>query len=249
MRYLLTVSYLGKNYCGSQKQPHKNTIQDKLEEALCTLIQQNISTIFSGRTDTGVNALGQTLHIDLDKEIEPKRFIYGLNHLLPEDIIVTGIKKAANGFHAQMSAEYRHYQYLIRNTLTPCVFDTRAFHTRQELDVKRLNQALEHIIGEHDFSAFKSSSDNPAKVCNIYLAKVVKDEEYIKIDIVGDRFLYNMVRTIVGTLLEIEKEDCKPAKMSEILNSKDRTQAGPTADACGLTLIKVGYEPYIQKIK
>lgn len=244
MRYLLTIQYLGKKYCGSQKQPHKNTIQDELEKALCTLTQTNISTIFSGRTDTGVNASAQTLHIDLEKSIEPYRFIYGLNHLLPEDIVVLSMEKVKNDFHAQKSAKYRHYQYLIRHATTRCVFDNRTFFTRQELDEKRINKALEHILGEHDFSAFKCASDNPAKICNIYHARAVREGEYIKIDIIGDRFLYNMVRTIIGTLLEFEKDSTDPAKMAEILNSKDRTKAGSTAEAVGLTLIEVGYTDF-----
>ncbi|GBF22865.1 tRNA pseudouridine synthase A [Candidatus Gastranaerophilus sp. (ex Termes propinquus)] len=245
MRYLLKVQYLGKNYCGSQKQLRQNTIQNEIEKALRTLTGQKISAIFSGRTDSGVNALGQTFHIDLEKEDGTEKFaekfIHGLNHLLPDDIVILSMEEKNGTFHAQKSAKYRHYRYLIRSAQARCVFDTNIFFTRQLLDEKRMNESLRHILGEHDFSAFKSSSDNPQKICNIYFAEAVREGDYIKIDIIGNRFLYNMVRTIVGTVLLIEKNDLSSLRMAEILKSKDRTKAGATAEAVGLTLIEVGY--------
>ena len=243
-RYALHFLYLGKNYRGSQKQPEGNTIQDEIEKALCTLIKTKISTIFSGRTDTGVSAYHQVLHFDTDHKINKYKFINSMNGILPEDIRIFDIEEKDKTFHAQKSAKFRHYRYLIRNDLIKSPFDTNAFFYRYKLNENRMNEALKYLQGEHDFSAFKSQSENPAKVCNIYYtnAKRCRDEKYIIIDIVGDRFLYNMVRTIVGTLLLIEKDNLEPLSMLSILKSKNRSNAGATADAIGLTLVNVGYK-------
>ena len=242
-RYALHFLYLGKNYRGSQKQPEGNTIQDEIEKALCTLIKTKISTIFSGRTDTGVSAYHQVLHFDTDYKINKYKFINSMNGILPEDIRVFDIEEKDKTFHAQKSAKFRHYRYLIRNDLIKSPFDTNAFFYRYKLNENRMNEALKYLQGEHDFSAFKSQSENPAKVCNIYYtnAKRCRDEKYIIIDIVGDRFLYNMVRTIVGTLLLIEKDNLEPLSMLSILKSKNSSNAGATAEAIGLTLVNVGY--------
>ena len=242
-RYALYFQYLGKNYRGSQKQPNKNTIQDEIEKALCTLIKTKISTIFSGRTDKGVSAYHQVLHFDTDCKINKYKFINSINGILPEDIRIFDIEEKDKTFHAQKSAKFRHYRYLIRNDLIKSPFDTNAFFYRYKLNENRMNEALKYLQGEHDFSAFKSQSENPAKICNIYYASARRssDGKYISIDIVGDRFLYNMVRTIVGTLLLIEKDNLEPLSMLSILKSKNRSNAGATADAVGLTLVNVGY--------
>lgn len=246
-KYLVKLQYFGKNYCGSQKQntnklPKQNTIQEELEKALSTLIKQNISTIFSGRTDAKVSALGQTAHFNTDAEIDIKRVIYSLNAILPKDIAVSSISKVDNEFHAQMSAKFRHYQYKIRTAKVKSPFDLNVTHLGKELNLNNLNKALHCIVGEHDFSAFKSTSTNPAVICKIFKAEANVKGDYIIIDIIGNRFLYNMVRTIVGTLLLFEKNGIEPLTMKEILNSKNRSQAGPTANPIGLTLIEVGYE-------
>lgn len=250
-RYLLRIQYLGKNYQGSQKQPNGTTIQGEIEKALCTLIKKQISTIFSGRTDAGASARAQALHFNCDLEIDEKKFLNSINGLLPEDIRVFEIIKVDETFHAQKSATYRHYRYLIRNDIVSSPFDVNVLHIKYFLDDKRMNSALEYLIGEYDFSAFKSQSDNPSRICKIYFAGAERsaDEKYIIIDIIGNRFLYNMVRTIVGTLLLIEKDNLAPLVISEILNSKDRNKAGATAPSCGLTLEYVGYDECSKYIK
>lgn len=253
-RYLLRLEYLGIAYCGSQKQPNGRTIQGEIEKALCTLIKTKISTIFSGRTDSGVSARLQCAHFDCDIKIDNSKFINSINGILPEDIRVFDVCEVDKTFHAQKSATFRHYRYLIRNDRVKSVFDTNALFIRHHLDEKRINEALKYLMGEHDFSAFKSQSDNPSKVCTIYHAQALRseDEKYIIIDIIGNRFLYNMVRTIIGTLLLIEKDNHTPLKMVEILDSKDRKKAGPTASPVGLTLEYVGYDDcskYINKLK
>ena len=253
-RYAIKVEYIGKNYAGSQIQPDRNTVQAELEKALSTLIGncgvekhspdklRRIKTIFSGRTDAGVNSKGQIVHFDTDKSIVASRFLYSLNGLLPKDISVSEISKVGFEFHAQKSAKKRHYRYEFFNRNVRSAFDGDIMLYRYHLNIERMQKALKYLEGEHDFSAFKSSgTQNPSKICFIYNADCQKIGDKVVIDIVGNRFLYNMVRTILGTLLLIEKDDLPPEKMKEILDGKDRTKAGQTVSPYGLTLMKVEY--------
>lgn len=246
-RYALIIQYIGKNYAGSQiqggriKNPPK-TIQSELNIALYTLLKQKIKTIFSGRTDARVNAKGQVVHFETDKQIVASRFINSLNGLLPNDISVLELKEVPNDFHAQMSAKKRYYQYVFYNRKQRSAFDGDLMLVKHDLDIQRMQKALEYIKGEHDFSAFRSAGSNtPKSVCFIYKAECKKLDDTVIIDIVGNRFLYNMVRAIVGTLLMIEKNHSSPETMKEILESKDRTKAGKTVNPYGLTLMKVEY--------
>lgn len=241
-RYSIKVEYLGKNYLGSQAQPNKNTIQDKLEIALYTLLQKKIKTIFSGRTDAGVNAKGQIVHFEIDKKIVASRFINSLNGLLPSDISVSELKEVSSEFHAQKSAKKRYYQYVFYNRMERNAFDADLMLIRYDLNIDRMQKALDYLKGEHDFSAFRSSGSSvPNEVCFIYKAECKKLGDTVVIDIVGNRFLYNMVRAIVGTLLLIEKKDLPADFIKEILDGKDRTKAGKTVNPYGLTLMKVEY--------
>lgn len=257
MRYALILEYIGTAYSGSQKQKGAKTIQETLENSIRTLTKENTKTVFSGRTDKGVHARGQVVHFDSNKNLLEasntvagkedngvKRFLYSLNSLLPDDISVKEIKQVEQTFHAQRSAKYRHYRYVIKNTPQKSVWKIGTLHIRGDLNVQRMNECLKLIEGEHDFSAFKSSSENPAKICIIYSAKAWRVNDDIIIDIIGNRFLYNMVRTIVGTLLEIEKNKSTPSDFKKILESKDRTKAGPSISPEGLTLMKVSYKNF-----
>ncbi len=242
-RYKLIVEYVGTNYFGSQKQPKVNTIQSKLEEALCTLTKQNIKIILSGRTDKGVHACSQVAHFDCDNNIYDKgRFLHSLNGILPYDICIKSIEEVSKNFHAQKSAKKRHYCYTIANRKIRSVFDRHVLLYQKPLDERRINQALSYLLGCHDFSAFKSSNtQNPAKVCNMFEAKCIREGEILKIHFVADRFLYKMVRTIVGTLIMIEQNAFDPSKMKEILESEIRQNAGKTVSPDGLTLVEVIY--------
>lgn len=241
-RYAITIEYVGKNYSGSQKQPDKNTIQGELEIALCTLLKEKIITIFSGRTDAGVNAKGQVVHFETDKPIVASRFINSLNGLLPYDIAVAEIKEVSKDFHVQKSAKKRYYQYVFYNRKQKSAFDGDLVLVKYDLNIQRMQKALEYLKGEHDFSAFRSSGSNiPNRICFIYKAECKQLDDQVIIDIVGNRFLYNMVRTIIGTLLMIEKNHLPPEFMKEILEGKDRTRAGKTVNPYGLTLMKVKY--------
>ena len=251
MRYALKVQYIGKNYAGSQIQFENGneietpTIQGELEKALSTLTKTNnrrFKTIFSGRTDKGVNSLGQVIHFDVDEPIVASKFVYQINEILPDDISVSDLKQVDNRFHAQKSAKKRHYRYEFINRKCKNAFDGDLLRVKFDINTERMQESLNYLLGEHDFSSFKSSGTlNPSKVCFIEKAEVKKIGDKVVIDIVGNRFLYNMVRTIVGTLLEIEGHNLPSEHMKEVLDALDRRKAGATISPYGLTLVEVEY--------
>ena len=272
MRYAFDVQYIGKNYDGSQIQFEGKceqnpqgvqigrTIQGELENALSTLIlsgrkskaktdetlakynNRPVKAIFSGRTDKGVNSLGQVVHFDTEEMIVASKFLYSINEILPDDISVTNLREVDDRFHAQKSAKRRHYRFEFISRRIKNAFDGDLMRVKYPTDMERMQKSLNYLLGEHDFSSFKSSGTlNPSKICIIYEAKVSKVGDRVIIDIVGNRFLYNMVRTIVGTLLEIEGHNLQPEHMKDVLEAKDRQKAGRTVSPHGLTLVKVMY--------
>ncbi len=257
MKYALKVRYIGKNYYGSQiqfengKEIDKPTIQGILEKAICTVTGERITeenkrpikTVFSGRTDKGVNAKGQILHFRYDKPIVASRFVYSVNEILPPDISIRDLTEVNEGFHAQKSAKRRHYRYELVNRRNKDAFDGDLMRVKYEINLEEMQKSLNYLIGEHDFSSFKSSGTlNPSTVCFIEKAECKRlEDDRVVIDIIGDRFLYNMVRTIVGTLLEIEGHNLPPEHMKEVLEAKDRRKAGQTVSPYGLTLLEVQY--------
>lgn len=251
MRYLISFEYLGSEFLGSQIQKQDPTVQGELTKAICTLTKnKNTKIVMSGRCDRGVSAYHHTAHFDSDFIISDKnKFLISLNAILPDSLKVFEIESIVASLHAQKSATYRHYRYKINNSLSGSAFDLNAYPNRMKVNIERMQVSLNHILGEHDFSAFRSVSDNPARVCKIYFANVRRDMDYILIDIIGNRFLYNMVRAIVGTLLLIESKNLNSDYMKEVLESKERKMAGANVPACGLTLIKVGYDNPIDYVK
>lgn len=255
MRYALQVQYIGKNYAGSQIQFENGveiqtpTIQGELEKAISTLIfgdtenkNRQVKTIFSGRTDKGVNSKGQVVHFDSDKSIVASKFVYQLNEILPKDISVSDFEKVDDNFHAQKSAKRRFYRFVFINRKCKNAFDGDLMRVKYPINIERMQKALDFIKGEHDFSSFKSSGTlNPSKICFIEKAICQRDGDKVIIDIVGNRFLYNMVRTIVGTLLEIEGHNLPAEHMKQVLDACDRRKAGQTVSPNGLTLMKVEY--------
>jgi len=245
-RYVLVVEYKGTNFSGSQKQPEQKsirTVQGTLEKAICTLTKQNTKTFFSGRTDAGVHSRGQTVHFDSEIDFTDGKIIYSLNGLLPDDISVKEVWKVDKRFHAQKSATERFYRYRIVNRNQRSAFDEDCLYIRKPLNVELMNSALAFLKGEHDFSSFKKSrTGNPAKICIVYDASCYRLNDEVFIDITANRFLYGMMRTIVGTLLMIEKDNLCPETLKLILEAKDRTKAGPMVIPDGLTLMKVTYK-------
>ena len=263
-RYLLVLEYIGTEYQGSQKQPEEMqnstkpviTVQGEVEKAISTLTKTKIKTIFSGRTDAGVHAQGQTAHFDTELELDPSKFVNSMNGLLPKTISVRELKKVGRTFHAQKSAKARHYRYVIANRTQRSAWDAHCLLVRFPLDIDRMNKALSYLKGEHDFTSFKKvRTTNPARVCNMYEAKATRgcrdsvtgsfceatDGDFVYIDFIADRFLYNMIRLIVGTLLEIEGKSLAPETLKDILDAKDITKAGSTISPEGLTLVEVIY--------
>ena len=260
MRYSLQVQYIGKNYAGSQiqfengKEIETPTIQGELEKAFRKLKigqqtenkKRQFKTVFSGRTDRGVNAIGQVIHFDTDEPIVASKFVYQMNEILPNDISVSDLQLVNSNFHAQKSAISRYYRYVFVNRKYKNAYDGDLMLIKFDVDIERMNKALSYLLGEHDFSSFKNSGTlNPSKVCIIEKAECHRLGDRVMINIVGNRFLYNMVRTIVGTLLEIEGHGLAPEHMKEVLEACDRTKAGQTVSPYGLTLMKVGYAPQI----
>ena len=188
MRYAISVQYIGKNYAGSQIQFENGcqidlqTIQGELEKALSTLIfgdteniNRQLKTVFSGRTDKGVNSLGQVVHFDTDKRIVASKFVYQLNEILPDDISVSDLRLVDDSFHAQKSAKRRYYKFEFVNRKCKNAFDGDLMRVKFDIDLARMQKSLDYLIGEHDFSSFKSSGTlNPSKVCFIEKAQVEK---------------------------------------------------------------------------
>jgi tRNA pseudouridine38-40 synthase len=245
----LTVAYDGTAYSGWQFQPDKPTIQGAIEATWQSLTQEALRVTAAGRTDAGVHALGQTVGIATDTHLTNAVLQRGLNALLPEDIRVLVIDEAREGFHATYDAVGKTYEYHIDNTPGwQLPFDRYyAWHYPQPLDSDAMHRAGQGLVGRHDFSSFETAgSERPDSVRTIHELNVrrgaAEREDYITIDVHGDGFLYNMVRTIVGTLVEVGAAKRDIDWPAEVLAAKDRRKAGQTAPPHGLFLVRVDYE-------
>lgn len=247
-RVMLTVAYDGTNYSGWQLQPNAETIESVLNRCLSELTGEAVEVIGASRTDSGVHALGNVAVFDTKSPIPAEKFSYALNQRLPEDIRIRGSREVAADFHPRHCESIKTYEYRICNAAFP--LPTRrlyAHFTYVPLDVSRMRRAAVYLVGEHDFKSF-CSVDTQAKMTVRKIEGIEVREEppealcdrEILIRVRGRGFLYNMVRIIVGTLMEVGRGQIPPEQMEEILLACDRRTAGPTAPACGLTL--VGYE-------
>ena len=244
MRCAIVFEYIGTEFYGSQFQPDKRTVQDELNKALSIYFKEPVKVIPSGRTDAGVHSKGQVSHFEIkDRIIDIRRVLYSLNSLLPDDISVKELLVVNDKFHAQKSARYRYYRYTIINRPQRSAFDRHALYLREKLDLNLMNEALGYLLGEHDFSCFKAAkTDNPATVCNVYHARATRSGDYIYVDIIANRFLYNMIRILVGTVLDVGRLKFTPQFIKYLISSKDRTQASSTVSPDGLTFMFVGYD-------
>lgn len=240
MRVKLVVAYDGTAYHGWQIQPGAPTIEGELNRCLSELLQEKIQVIGASRTDSGVHALCNVAVFDTSTRIPPEKISYALNQRLPEDIRIQSSEKAADDFHPRHCDSRKTYEYRILNRAFP--LPTRrlyAHFTYVPLDVEQMRQAAAYLIGEHDFKSFCApAAVVESTVRRIYDLTVEKSGDEIIIRVCGNGFLYNMVRIIAGTLMEIGRGNRKPEQMKEILALRDRQAAGPTAPACGLTLVK-----------
>jgi tRNA pseudouridine38-40 synthase len=241
----LSLQYDGSNYHGWQYQNENTpTVQGELEKALSKIAAgQNIKLSCAGRTDTGVHASAQVVHFECDLQRENKAWTEGVNTLLPKDIAVQWAGKVADDFHARFSALSRRYRYFIVNTLQrPALNNSQLTWFKFPLDEKQMHTAAQHLLGENDFQGFRGAGcQSKTSFRHINEISVQRHGNVIQIDIEANAFLLHMVRNIVGVLLDVGQGSKPPEWVKEVLLSKDRTQAGITAAANGLHLIKVTY--------
>ena len=241
MRYFIELAYNGKAYHGWQYQPNAISVQETLEKVLFTALQVKTSLVGAGRTDAGVHASDYFAHFD-SKEIKKiDKFIYKLNSLLPDDIAVYDIIKVSDEAHARFNATGRSYEYYVIQHKDPFSFDS-AHYVKNELDVDKMNLAASILLDYTDFKCFsKSKTDVHTYNCKIIAAQWVKEKDVLIFKITADRFLRNMVRAIVGTLLEIGLGKIPVSRLHEILESRDRQEAGTSVPAKALFLAKIEY--------
>ena len=246
MRYFLEISYNGSTFHGWQIQPNAISVQETIENALKTLLKEEIKIVGAGRTDTGVHAKHMCAHFDYKKEFELKELKNNLNSFLNQEIYINDIYRVDDEAHARFSATSREYEYYI--SLVKDVFNYKTTHLiQQDLNIEKMNQALSIIKDYEDFEAFsKSKTDVKTYLCNILSCSLVKKENRLIFKIKANRFLRNMVRAIVGTLLEVGLEKISPEEVHNIIKSKDRSKAGPSMPAHALFLTKIEYPSNIK---
>ena len=253
-RIALGIEYIGTSFNGFQKQKGtRNTIQQNIESALSKVADYRVKTVCSGRTDAGVHALGQVIHFDSPVHRANDSWIKGTNSNLPPEIRVIWSKEVSEDFHARFSAKSRHYKYLIRNSNLPSAFyKDRSYWVNGKLKITKMRNASRYLIGEHDFNAFRNSGcQSKSSQRNMAQIKIEKDNGFISIDLEANAFLLNMVRIIVGTLIDVGQDNIEAIEVEKILQSKDRKLASKTAPASGLYFLgpKYSQEENIPQIK
>lgn len=243
MRVKLTIAYDGTNYNGFQCQVNSIAIQDVLNGAISDLFGEPIKTIGASRTDTGVHARGNVAVFDVETRIPADKIAFALNARLPEDIRITASEKVPDDWHPRYQETVKTYSYHILNRVHPDpILRHMEMHVYYHLDEKLMDQAARYLIGEHDFASFCSSGNSTATtVRTIYDASVVRNGDRLVFTVTGSGFLYNMVRILSGTLMEIGQGFYPPEKMADIISACDRKAAGPTAIAKGLVLEEIRY--------
>lgn len=241
MRYFLAFSYFGAAYHGWQRQPNAITVQQVLEEALSNLLGKNIELVGAGRTDTGVHAKEMFAHFDFDDIEDIEYLIYRLNAFLPSDIAVKEIFRVRDDAHARFDAIERTYEYWVMQEKNPFFKDT-AHYLKHPLDVNIMNEGAAVLLKHTDFQCFsKSNTDVKTYLCQLRSVGWKHDGEKLIFVITADRFLRNMVRAIVGTLLDLGQGKTKLDDLEAIIKSKDRKRSGASVPAKGLYLTKVLY--------
>lgn len=237
----MKISYSGKNYCGWQKQHNKKTVEGVIEEVMTSILGCNIDIVGSGRTDSDVGAICQVAHFDIDKVI-PKGLMGHINSLLPNDIRVNSIELAKDTFHARYNAKLKTYKYYFYiGNAKNAYYDLYAQHVKYQLNDSAMQKAIKRLVGEHNFTSFCSAdSDVKDKVRTIKSATLTRNNDLYEFTITGNGFLYNMVRIIVGTLVDIGRGKIT-LSMDEIIKKCDRKYAGVTMPAKGLVLFNVEY--------
>jgi tRNA pseudouridine38-40 synthase len=246
--FRLTLAYDGGDFAGWQRQPNTRTVQEELEAALGRITGQRPKCVASGRTDAGVHALGQVVSFDSATKLSPAVLTKALNAELPDDLLVFHVAEAPAGFHALRDALRKRYRYMIEDGRQRDLYDRKyVWHVYQRLDVAAMHQAAAALVGTHDFTSFETRGSPRLTTTRTVLDLIVERRaseltERVVIEVEADGFLYNMVRNIAGTLVEVGKGRQPPNWPAEVLALRDRTKAGTTAPPQGLFLVGVEYE-------
>ncbi|APQ18126.1 tRNA pseudouridine(38-40) synthase TruA [Maribacter hydrothermalis] len=247
MNFFIQFSYFGKSYHGWQNQPNAITIQEVLENAMSTLLNNPISLMGAGRTDTGVHAKEMYAHFEIETFENIPEFVFKLNSFLPNDIAVERIFEVNVDAHARFHATARTYEYHISRKKDPFSIDN-AYFVKKDLDVEQMNIAAKLLLGKRDFECFsKSNTDVFTNICDLKEAYWIEKNDMLIFTITADRFLRNMVRAIVGTLINVGLGKYSADYVNTILKSKDRTKAGVSVPAKGLYLTSIVYPNTILK--
>lgn len=244
-RIELIVAYDGTNYCGWQIQKNGITVEEILNRELCRLLQEEVAVIGASRTDSGVHCRGNIAVFDTETRIPPEKICYALNERLPQDIVIQQSREVVPDFHPRKCNSRKTYEYRIWNRrFRDPLCRLYSYFVYVPLDVAAMKEAAAYLVGEHDFASFCSAGSQAAStVRTLYEVAVEQEGDMITIRLTGNGFLYNMVRIIAGTLLKIGMHVYPPYHMKEILEARDRRQAGPKAPAVGLTLMQIEIEP------
>lgn len=245
-RIKLVTAYDGTNYHGSQIQNNGETIEGVLKAELSSLLKEEINLIGASRTDAGVHARGNVYVFDTESRIPPEKFTFALNARLPEDIRIQDSCEVPGDFHPRHQDTVKTYEYRILNRRLPLPEHRLYTHfTYEDLDVEKMNEACRYFLGEHDFASFcAAGSQVESTVRTIYDLHVTRTGEILTISVTGNGFLYNMVRIIAGTLMKVGSGHIAPRDIESIIAGRNRSLAGPTAPAKGLTLVEIRYPKY-----
>ncbi len=246
MRVRLIIEYEGTNYSGWQRQTNGMSVQETLEQAFYKASGESVTIHGAGRTDAGVHAEAQVAHLDTNCTIPANKISYAMNMLLPADIRVKQSMEVSVDFHARFSARVKTYRYTFYNdTHASAIYRNTTTHIHGRLDIPAMKAAAAFIRGTHDFASFcASGSEVKDTVRTIHRLEISSQEPFLYIDVTGSGFLYNMVRIIAGTLIDVGLKKISPEYVKEIVSGKDRTLASATAPARGLTLKEVYYTPF-----
>lgn len=237
------LAYDGSRFFGWQRQEGFPSVQAALEDALLALSGERVAVLGAGRTDTGVHALGQVASFHVETRLPDERLLFALNAHVPEGLTVRALETCSDAFHAQKSARGKRYVYLVRTETFPLPFAREHWHwVTDPLDLAAMRAAARHFVGRHDFGCLASSgSPRKSNVRHVRALHLLARRSGFALAVEGDGFLYNMVRALAGTLLEVGRGKRAPESIPELLASRDRCQAGPTAPSRGLYLARVLY--------
>lgn len=248
--YAIGIEFIGTNYRGWQRQQEVGSIQEYLENALSKVANEPIEVVAAGRTDAGVHASHMIAHFTTTAQREPHNWLRGVNTLLPKDIALRWLVPMPEDFHARFKAIARRYRYVTLNQpYRPAILHGQVSHEYAPLDISKMQQAIQTIVGTHDFTSFRATacqSNQPVR--NVHFANLIQHGELLVLDIQADGFLHHMVRNIMGSLFAIGKGEQSVDWLAALIQAKDRTLAAPTASANGLYFINALYPDEFQKL-